>query len=51
MNRKLELVLYLAGFGLVFFIDWRFGIANLLIYLADTLKTIRMMKRHDKHEI
>lgn len=51
MRKILEAILYIIGFTIVFIVDWRFGIANLFVYLADTLKTIRMMKKHDKHEI
>lgn len=39
-----EILLYLIGLGIIFSQSWQFGVASVVLYVADTMKTIRMNK-------
>jgi hypothetical protein len=40
----LELLLYFTAMGIIFYIDWMYGLATVMLIIADNLKTRRMMK-------
>ena len=44
----LEFLLYITAVSIIFYIDWRYGIATILLVIADSLKTIRMMHNEEK---
>jgi hypothetical protein len=39
----LELIVYLVAIGIIFWIDWRYGVATVMMVIADNMKTRRMM--------
>jgi hypothetical protein len=40
----LELLVYLFAIGIIFWIDWRYGVATVMMVVADNMKTRRMME-------
>lgn len=46
--RIVESLLYFGGLVIIFWLDWRYGIATLMMIYADTLKTYRMMWTDEK---
>lgn len=44
----IELILYFGGLSIVFIIDWKYGIATVMMILGDNIKTRRMMKEEKK---
>jgi membrane-anchored glycerophosphoryl diester phosphodiesterase (GDPDase) len=43
-----ELIIYFAAIAIIFYIDWRYGVATIMLVIADNMKTRRMMRETNK---